>query len=73
MTETEGENRNQGGKRAENRRKEKGQNMQDTHLLGGCHVGAIFTLNLEINFGTKPAHQERLSRSKTEKSTKGHF
>ena len=34
------------GKRTENWRKEKGQNMKNTHLLGGCHVGVIFITNL---------------------------
>ena len=46
MTETEGEKNNHGGKRAENRRKENGQNVKSTHLLGGCHVGVIFTVKL---------------------------
>ena len=38
MTETEGEKTHHGGKRTENRRKENGQNMKNTHLSGGCHV-----------------------------------
>ena len=41
MTETEGEEKKHRGKGTENRRKEKGQNMKNTHLLGGCHVGVI--------------------------------
>ena len=44
MTETEGEKKKQGGKRTENRRKENGQNIKNTHLLGECHVGVIFTI-----------------------------
>ena len=46
MTETEGEKKNHGGKRTENRRKEKGQNMKNTHLLDWCHEGAVFTIKL---------------------------
>ena len=46
MTETEGEKKNHGKKRTENRRKEKGQNMKNTRLLGGCHVGVAFTIKL---------------------------
>ena len=62
MTETEGEKKNHWGKRTDNRSKEKGQNMENTHLLGGCHVGVIFTIKLGkfCDFGTKPAHQERV-------------
>ena len=46
MTETEREKKNHGEKRTENRRKEKGQNMKNTPLLGGYHVGVIFTIEL---------------------------
>ena len=46
MTETEGEKKNQEGKRTENRRKEKRQNMKNTHLLGGCSSGGDFTIKL---------------------------
>ena len=35
-----------GGKGTENRSKEKGQNMKNTHLLGGCRVGVIFTIKI---------------------------
>ena len=40
MTETEGEKKNHGEKDREQKKK-KGQNMKNTHLLGGCHVVVI--------------------------------
>ena len=54
MTEAEGEKKNHRGKRTENRSIEKGQNMENTHLLGGCHVGVMFTMKLGkfCDFGT---------------------
>ena len=48
MTETEGEKKKPGGKRTENRRKEKGQNMKNTHLLGGCSSCDFYCTTGEI-------------------------